>query len=62
MTTNHTRYIPGKLHKWAVTGTFHGAIIHAFTEGQARAAFHRFYNGESILRAKIVRSNWPLVP
>lgn len=32
-----------------VTGTFHGSHIVAATEGEARRAFHRVYNGESIL-------------
>lgn len=35
---------------FAVTGTFHGLIIEAATEGDARRAFHRLYNGESIVR------------
>lgn len=33
---------------WAVTGTFHGSIIEAETEGEARRVFHKHYNGESI--------------
>jgi hypothetical protein len=33
---------------WAVTGTFHGSIIEAETEGEARRIFHEHYNGESI--------------
>lgn len=34
---------------WAVTGTFHGTIIEAATEGEARRMFHAHWNGESIL-------------
>lgn len=34
---------------FAVTGTFHGSIITALTEGEARKAFHEMYNGESII-------------
>jgi hypothetical protein len=33
---------------FAVTGTFHGSIVYAKTEGEARRIFHRYYNGESI--------------
>jgi hypothetical protein len=37
---------------YAVTGTFHGSIIEAYTEGEARRIFHKHYNGESILFIK----------
>lgn len=37
---------------WAVTGTFHGSIIEAETEGDARRLFHKYYNGESITHIK----------
>ena len=37
---------------WAVTGTFHGSIIEAETEGEARKIFHKHYNGESITHIK----------
>lgn len=37
---------------WAVTGTFHGSIIEAETEGEARYIFHKYYNGESIIHIK----------
>ena len=37
---------------WAVTGTFHGSIIEAETEGEARRAFHKYYNGESIIHVR----------
>jgi len=33
---------------FAVTGTFHGALVYANTEGEARRIFHKMYNGESI--------------
>lgn len=36
---------------WAVTGTFHGSIIEAETEGEARRIFHKHY-GESITHIK----------
>jgi hypothetical protein len=44
---------------YSVTGTFHGAIVEAKTEGDARRAFHRHYNGESILHVEVV--NKPFV-
>lgn len=34
---------------WVVTGTFHGSIVEAETEGEARRIFHKYYNGESII-------------
>lgn len=34
---------------WLVTGTRHGSIIEARSEGDARRAFHAYYNGESIV-------------
>ncbi len=37
---------------YAVTGTFHGSIIIARSEGEARRVFHQYYNGESILSCK----------
>lgn len=37
---------------FAVTGTFHGSIVFAKTEGEARRAFHKHYNGESIIEVK----------
>lgn len=37
---------------FSITGTFHGAFISAFSEGMARAAFHRKYNGESIIAVR----------
>lgn len=33
---------------WLVTGTYHGSYVYAQSEGDARRAFHAFYNGESI--------------
>lgn len=38
---------------YAVTGTFHGLIIEASSEGEAGRIFHKFYNGESIIHIKI---------
>ena len=37
---------------WAVTGTYHGALIYADSEGEARRIFHKVYNGESIIHIK----------
>lgn len=37
---------------FAVTGTFHGSIVQAESEGEARRIFHKHYNGESILYIK----------
>jgi hypothetical protein len=34
---------------YAVTGTYHGSIVYATSEGEARRIFHKVYNGESIL-------------
>jgi hypothetical protein len=35
-----------------VTGTFHGSYVYAFSEGSARRAFHKKYNGESIVHIR----------
>jgi hypothetical protein len=44
---------------FAVTGTFHGSIIFATTEGEARRIFHAHYNGESILSMRnIHKDQW----
>lgn len=40
------------VYSYAVTGTFHGSIIEAETEGEARRIFHEHYNGESITHIK----------
>ena len=29
---------------YAVTGTFHGSLVEAHSEGEARRIFHRYYN------------------
>lgn len=34
---------------YAVTGTFHGSLVEASSEGEARRIFHKAWNGESIL-------------
>lgn len=34
---------------FAITGTYHGSIVYAYSEGDARKAFHKYYKGESIL-------------
>lgn len=43
---------------WAVTGTFHGSIVEAESEGEARRIFHKYYNGESIIHIR-KRGNLP---
>ena len=45
---------PNTMKTYAVTGTFHGSIVYAPCEGYARAAFHKKYNGESIIMLKEV--------
>lgn len=40
---------------YAVTGTYHGSIIGARTEGEARRIFHHVYGGESILMVKTLK-------
>jgi len=42
------------MNTYAVTGTLHGSIIYADTEGEARRLFHKHYNGESILCMKLI--------
>lgn len=42
-----------KINCWMVTGTFHGSWIYATSEGDARRAFHKAWNGESIIHIKI---------
>ncbi len=39
-------------YSYAVTGTFHGSIIEAKNEGEARRIFHKYYNGESITHVR----------
>jgi hypothetical protein len=39
---------PSCLSAFAITGTFHGSIVEAESEGEARRIFHQHYNGESI--------------
>jgi len=36
------------VYSYAVTGTFHGSIVSAQNEGEARRIFHKHYKGESI--------------
>ncbi len=40
------------LKTYTVTGTFHGSIVQAYSEGDARRAFHKAWNGESIIHIK----------
>ena len=41
-----------------VTGTFHGAIVLALSEGEARRTFHHRYNGESIISMRAAHGKW----
>jgi hypothetical protein len=41
-----------EMNTYAVTGTFNGSVVFAKTEGQARQAFHKMYNGESITHVR----------
>ena len=38
---------------FAVRGTFHGSIIEATSEGEARRIFHKHYKGESIINCSL---------
>lgn len=38
-----------KMNIYSITGTFHGSIVNANSEGEARKIFHKYYNGESII-------------
>ena len=40
------------MNTYAVTGTYHGSIIEASSEGEARRMFHKYYGGESILSVR----------
>ena len=40
---------------YAVTGTFHGSIVYAYSEGEARRMFHKAWNGESITHVKLLK-------
>jgi len=42
------------MNTYAVTGTLHGSIVIADSEGDARRIFHKYYNGESILTVKLL--------
>lgn len=50
------------MNTYAVTGTFHGSIIYAASEGDARRMFHQYYSGESIILLKLLnkRNMWKL--
>lgn len=45
--------------EYAVTGTLHGSIVYADSEGEARRIFHQHYNGESILSVRLRGSGIP---
>lgn len=40
------------IRQFSVTGTYHGSIVFAESEGEARRIFHKYYNGESIIHLK----------
>ena len=42
------------MNTYAVAGTFYGSIVYAKSEGDARRAFHKRYNGESIVYIRLV--------
>jgi hypothetical protein len=44
---------------FAITGTYHGSIVYACNEGEARRIFHKSWNGESIICVKNI-SNYNL--
>ena len=50
--------VVGSVYSYAVTGTFHGSIVEAKSEGEARRIFHKHYNGESITHIR-KRGNLP---
>ena len=54
----YRQLIFNKMNTYAVTGTFHGSIIYADCEGDARRLFHKYYNGESILTVKLKPKGW----
>ena len=43
---------PKPIKRYAFTGTFHGSIVMATSEGEARRIFHEYYKGESIIDIK----------
>jgi hypothetical protein len=43
---------------YAVTGTRHGSIVMAPTEGHARRIFHDAWGGESIVCMRIMHGKW----
>lgn len=43
---------------WVITGTRHGAIIEAASEGDARRLFHQHFHGETIIYVKC--TNMPI--
>lgn len=45
------------LKTYAVTGTYHGSIVQAYSEGEARRLFHQQYNGESITHLKDISNH-----
>jgi len=59
LTTNLAKETDNRsVYSYAVTGTFHGSIVEAKSEGEARRIFHKYYNGESITHVRN-RGNLP---
>jgi hypothetical protein len=53
MNTEEVKTRKTPLYTFAVTGTLHGSIVYAKSEGDARRAFHKCYNGESITHIRL---------
>lgn len=51
--TKNARHHSVKL--YAVTGTKHGSLVYAKTEGDARHVFHKKYDGESIIKVRHIQ-------
>lgn len=43
---------------YLVTGTLHGSVVSAESEGEARRLFHRAWNGESIICLREAHGKW----
>ena len=52
MSNENIAIVRHSTYTWAVTGTYHGSLIEAKTEGEARRTFHKHYKGESITHIK----------
>jgi len=53
LTTNMAKETDNRIvYSYSVTGTFHGSIVEAKSEGEAKRIFHKYYNGESITHVR----------